>query len=92
MRSYPDHVEIREPVWIAPDVQLERCAIGPNVSIDERCVVSSSLVENTLIGSGCHVSQAAVRDSLIADDVRVHGAQLRGRIISRGSSARNAGS
>jgi glucose-1-phosphate thymidylyltransferase len=63
---------VRGPVAIAPDAMIERCILGPHVSI----------------GSGARLRDAVVRDSIINEGARVEDAMLEGSVVGAGALVR----
>jgi glucose-1-phosphate thymidylyltransferase len=66
-------VVVVPPVYIHPTAEVTAAVIGPNVSIGECCVVSSSIVRNTIIEGGAHVTDTLLEGSLLGRDVVVSG-------------------
>ncbi len=70
--KYPDAIII-PPVYIHPSAQLERCVIGPDVTVAENCEVQDSIVRNSIIGAGSHIQNAMLDQSLIGKNAYVGG-------------------
>jgi len=70
-----DHpgVTFIDPVYVEDGVRLERCTIGPNVSIESGTVVSDSRLSHTIIGRDCEVAGSRLERSMLGDSVRVRG-------------------
>lgn len=72
----PDHgadVKIIPPVSIHPSVKLNRCQVGPHVSIARNCTVEDSVLEGTIIDEECEIRNARLDHSLIGRNVIVDG-------------------
>jgi glucose-1-phosphate thymidylyltransferase len=61
------------PVYIHPTAEVTASVIGPNVSLGEGCVVSSSILRNSIIEGGAQVTDSLLEDSLLGRDVIVSG-------------------
>jgi glucose-1-phosphate thymidylyltransferase len=68
-----DGVTINEPVHVADGVELERCEIGPNVTIGAGSRISGSRLADTIVGRGSTIEGCELRDSLVGDEVRLDG-------------------
>jgi len=53
------------PVYIARTARVENSIIGPNVSVGDGTVISSSIISDSIINSGAQLRHAAVESSLI---------------------------
>ena len=62
-----------DPVYVAPDAQVEASVIGPHVSIAENSVVKRSIIRNSIIGEGASVEDALLDSSLVGDNAVVRG-------------------
>ena len=81
-------VTVIDPVYVAPGVHLERCSIGPNVSIDEGTVVRTSTIREGLVGSGVRVSGSTIERCLIGDGARIDDRKLANMIATKAEVAR----
>ena len=61
------------PVFIAESSKIEKCIIGPNVSIAGRSRVAKSIIENSIINENAVISNALVRESLIGKNTKFDG-------------------
>ncbi|MFP4323575.1 MAG: sugar phosphate nucleotidyltransferase [Anaerolineales bacterium] len=61
------------PVYIHPSATLERCVIGPDVTVAENCEVYDSIVRNSIIGEGSKIADALLDQSLIGKNAYVGG-------------------
>ena len=66
-------VAIIPPVYVAETAELERCVIGPHVSVAAGCRISGSVVRNAIIEERTEIRNAVLSDSLIGRDVVVEG-------------------
>ncbi|MEP6591419.1 MAG: sugar phosphate nucleotidyltransferase [Gemmatimonadota bacterium] len=64
-------VTLVEPVRIPKGCVLERCTIGPNVTLDEGCEVRDSSVSDSIIGARCVIERTTLVRSMLGDDVVV---------------------
>lgn len=71
-------VSIEGAVATAPDVTLEACALGPNVSIAAGSRVRGSRLRDAIIGAGSVIEDCDLVHSLVGDRVVLRG--VRGRI------------
>ena len=70
--TLPDDVTVVEPVLIEPGCTLERCTIGPDVTIEAGSTVRQSTVRNSIVGARCTIEHSKIADSMIGDDAVVH--------------------
>ena len=82
-RTIPDGVTIVDPVYVADDVVLDACTIGPNVSVEPGAVVRRSKVRDAVIGRQAVVEDATVHHSLIGDDAQVREWTLTNMVAAR---------
>jgi len=68
-------VDVVQPVRIEAGVRVSGGRIGPNVTLEQGCVVENSTLENTLVGSQTHLNDCELSDSLIGDRANVRGAK-----------------
>jgi len=71
-------VTVHDPVHVADGVTLERCEIGPNVTISAGATIRGSTLRDSIVGAGAQVEDSTLRDSLIGDEAQVSG--VRGQI------------
>ena len=64
---------IIEPVSIAADCDICDSIIGPNVSIGERTIVKSSIINNSIIGSFSQLETAILHQSVVGSDAYLKG-------------------
>jgi len=79
----PAGVTLVDPVYIADDVVLEGCTVGPNVSIDAGAHVTDSTLAHAIVGRDCRIQGSTIHRSLLGDAVRVDGAELEAVVASK---------
>lgn len=62
-----------EPVSLGSDVDIENSIIGPNVSISDGARISSSIIEDSIIGSHSEIRRMALRSSIVGDGAILSG-------------------
>ena len=68
----PD-VRLVEPVLIADNCTLERCTIGPNVSIEGGTAIRDAAVAHAIIGPDCTIESSTLTHAMLGARVRVTG-------------------
>ena len=65
-------VIIVPPVYIHPEADLERCVVGPHVSIDQHASISDSIVKDAIVEQDARISHMVLTGSHIgrAADIR----------------------
>ncbi len=66
-------VTIIEPVLIEPGCTLERCTIGPNVTLEAGTTVRDSTVANAIVGPGCTIERSTLDQVMIGEKAKVIG-------------------
>jgi glucose-1-phosphate thymidylyltransferase len=66
----PD-VRLVQPVLIEADCTLERCTIGPNVSLERGCTVRDAAVSHAIVGAGCTIERSTVTHSMLGEHVTI---------------------
>ena len=74
--SIPVGVTVVEPVYIEEGVTLERCTLGPNVSIEAGAKVSGGSVRNAIVGRDAVLTDCVIDGAILGDRVQATG--LRG--------------
>ncbi|HMK46234.1 MAG TPA: sugar phosphate nucleotidyltransferase [Methanocella sp.] len=69
------------PVSIGVDVEIENSIVGPNVSISDGTKISSSIIEDSIIGNHAEIRKMALHSSIVGD----------GAILSGKSNSLNIG-
>ncbi len=64
-------VRLVPPVLIEEGCVLERCTIGPNVTLEAGTTVRDAALANVIAGRGCVIERSTVTDALLGDHVRV---------------------
>ena len=64
-------VQILEPVLIEGGCVLERCTIGPNVTLEAGSTVRDSILRHAIIGSQCTIEHAVLDHAMLGDRVAV---------------------
>lgn len=67
----PAGVTLIDPVRIEAGVELTRCTIGPNVTLEAGSVVQDSTIRDSMIGRECRITDSALSDSMLGDHVTV---------------------
>lgn len=68
-------VIIKQPVWIHDSAHLERCTIGPNVSIGKNTKVIGSTIQDSIIDEDAVIDNATLRDSIVGQHAQVRNAK-----------------
>lgn len=68
-----DGVTVHEPVHVADGVTLERCEIGPNVTLSAGTTVRDSQLRDCIVGESSTVEGCRLHDSLIGSNATVRG-------------------
>jgi len=71
-------VIVHDPVHVADGVTLERCEIGPNVTISAGVTIRGSTLRDSIVGAGAQVHDSKLHDSLIGEEAQVYG--VRGQV------------
>jgi glucose-1-phosphate thymidylyltransferase len=66
----PD-VRLVPPVLIEDGCTLERCTIGPNVSLERGCTVRDAAISQAIIGANCVIERSTLTHAMLGDGVRV---------------------
>jgi glucose-1-phosphate thymidylyltransferase len=64
---------IINPVSIAAGCDISNSIIGPNVSIGERTIIKSSIINNSIIGSFSQLETAVLHQSVVGSDAYLKG-------------------
>jgi glucose-1-phosphate thymidylyltransferase len=62
------------PVYLAPDVVLEGCVVGPYVSVGAGSRIVDSVVRDSIVGDGAQIRAAILTGTLVGDRAQVEGA------------------
>jgi glucose-1-phosphate thymidylyltransferase len=66
-------VVILKPVFIAPNAIVKNSIIGPFTTISEGCLITDSIIRNSIIGDDAKVEKAMLEDSIIGNSALVKG-------------------
>jgi glucose-1-phosphate thymidylyltransferase len=69
-------VTIEPPVRVETGAVLERCTLGPNVTVEPGAVVRDSVVRHAIVGAGARITGSTVVECLVGDDTRIEGRTL----------------
>jgi glucose-1-phosphate thymidylyltransferase len=69
----PEGVRVVDPVLIEDGCTLERCTVGPNVTLEAGSTVRDATVAHTIAGNGCTIEQSELVHSMLGDRVTVRG-------------------
>ncbi len=66
----PD-VQIIEPVLIEAGCTLERCTIGPNVTLEQGTTVRDATITDAIVGPGCIIERSTLTQAMLGEKVTV---------------------
>jgi glucose-1-phosphate thymidylyltransferase len=69
----PPDARIIGPCYVDPSARLERCVVGPYVTIGARSRVTDSVISDAVLGEDVEMSAQVIRDSVIGNSVVLHG-------------------
>ena len=69
-RVGPD-VRLVEPVLIDENCTLERCTVGPNVTLDRGSVIRDAAVAHAIIGPDCTIERSTLTHAMLGERVRI---------------------
>ncbi|MBA2422752.1 MAG: NTP transferase domain-containing protein [Chitinophagales bacterium] len=64
---------IIDPVSISEKCRLNKCIVGPNVTIGENTVITSSIIKDSIIGSNSEIEDVLLHHSLVGNDATIRG-------------------
>ena len=64
-------VRLVEPVLIEDNCTLERCTIGPNVTLETGTVVRDAAVSQSIVGPGCSIERSTLTHAMLGASVKV---------------------
>ncbi|MGH7594289.1 MAG: sugar phosphate nucleotidyltransferase, partial [Gemmatimonadales bacterium] len=70
-RAVGPDVRLVEPVLIEDNCTLERCTIGPNVTVEHGSVIRDAAVAHAIIGPECTIERSTLTHAMLGDRVRV---------------------
>jgi glucose-1-phosphate thymidylyltransferase len=68
-----ENSEIIEPCFIADDVDIKNCKIGPYVSVGKGTIIEESMIVNSIIGQNTRLFSAKLDNSMIGNNVSFRG-------------------
>ena len=71
--SIPAGVTLVDPVYIEDGVALEKCTIGPNVSLEAGTRVSGGSLRNTLVGQNAVLTDCQLDGAILGESVKATG-------------------
>ena len=71
--TLPPGVQVNEPVYIEDGVTLERCTVGPNVSIEAGARVIGGTLTNAIVGAGAVLTDCRLDGAILGDRVKATG-------------------
>lgn len=66
-------VLINDPVYISESAVIKNSIIGPYASIGDECVITDSIIRNSIVSSGAQVDKSMLEGSIIGNDSVVRG-------------------
>lgn len=62
-----------DPISIAENCRINNCIVGPNVTIGENTVITSSIIKDSIIGSNSVIEDVLLHHSLVGNDATIRG-------------------
>lgn len=69
----PDGVVINHPVYISEKANVKNSVIGPFTTIASNCVVTNSIIVNSILSPGANVDKVMLESSIIGSDAVIKG-------------------
>ncbi|MEW6508773.1 MAG: sugar phosphate nucleotidyltransferase [Bacteroidota bacterium] len=69
----PDNVVINHPVFISEKADVKNSVIGPYTTIASNCVVTNSIIVNSILSPGANVDKVMLESSIIGSDAVIKG-------------------
>jgi len=69
----PKIKDVKNPVFIGKDVAIENSEIGPNVTINNGCIIMNSKLKDVIIDSNTRIEDCELNNSLIGKEVKMKG-------------------
>ncbi len=73
LRSTPRESEVHDPVFLGEDCTIERCVIGPNVSIARGCTLRNAVLRDCILDENATVADITLHDSILGESTIVQG-------------------
>ncbi len=67
------NVIINDPVYISEEAKVSNSVIGPFTTIADNCMISDSIIRNSIVSPGAVVERAVLENSIIGSDAVVKG-------------------
>lgn len=67
------NVAVIPPVYVHPSAKLENAVIGPHATISANCIISHSIITDSVIDVGAEVTNTLLNGSLVGRDAKVSG-------------------
>lgn len=80
----PGNYMVIPPVSIAPTATIDNAIIGPHATIAGHCIISGSIIRDSIIDEGAYIADTMLNRSLIGKDALVRG---RYRALNVGNSS-----
>jgi glucose-1-phosphate thymidylyltransferase len=80
-------VKVVEPVYVAENVSLSNCTIGPNVSIESGASVDGSTLVDTLVAKDALVRASTLNHCLIGPGAEISGQSLDNMVATKEETA-----
>ena len=71
-KTYND-VVINHPVFISESALIKNSVIGPYTTISEDCIITDSIIKNSIISSGAKIDKAMLENSIIGSNAVIKG-------------------
>jgi glucose-1-phosphate thymidylyltransferase len=72
-RSYAEDFTVMPPVFIHETAVIDRCVIGPYVTIDAQAKIKDAVVRNSIIDAGTQIESCILDGALIGERAKVIG-------------------
>lgn len=66
-------VVINQPVFISDSALIKNSVIGPYTTISEDCIITDSIIKNSIISSGAKIDKAMLENSIIGSNAVIKG-------------------
>lgn len=79
-----------EPCYIDPTAKLERCAVGPYVTVGPQAEIADSVLSDTIVGEGARLHGQCLRWSIVGEHAELEAAPLSVNVSDHSTIARAA--
>jgi len=76
-------VNVKDPVYVADEVTLANCTIGPNVSIERGARVEGSTLVDTLVGAGAQVLGSTLEHCIVGANSRINDQEVNNMVATK---------